>query len=101
MAERAIDGKFGIRDEQIINLVSGEAVPEDEPLFLLRARDRHAYDTLMHYLHLCEGDCNDLHLEGIKQRIRKFTDFASAHPERMKQPGVTRHLKLDEGQARE
>ena len=36
-----------------------------------------------------------LHLAGIKQQIRKFIEFRNAHPERMKQPGVTRHLKLE------
>lgn len=90
-----IDGKFEVRDGRIVNKVSGEPIPDDEPRFLLRARDHHAYQTLMHYLALCEEDCNSLHLEGTKQTIRKFIDFTNAHPERMKQPGVTKHLKLD------
>ncbi len=91
---RRLDGKFSIEGDHIINTVSGEPIPEDEPLFLLRARDGHAYATLYHYLCLCRGDCNDLHLHGIEQTIRKFIDFANAHPERMKQPGVTRDLRL-------
>lgn len=92
---RAIDGKFGISGDKIVNLVSGEEIPRDEPLFILRARDNNAYDTLMHYLSLCQAECNSLHLEGIKQTIRKFIAFTKEHPERMKQPGITRHLKLE------
>jgi hypothetical protein len=93
---RVIDGKFGIAEGgKIVNLVSGAEIPPDEPLFLLRARDHNSYDTLIHYLNLCTGECNQLHLAGIKQTIRKFIDFANTHPERMKQPGVTRDLKLE------
>jgi hypothetical protein len=92
---RPIDGKFGVLNNKIVNLVSLQEIPEDEPLFLLRARDSHAYDTLMHYLRLNAGG-DDLHQEGIMQVIRRFIAFATDHPERMKQPGITRDLKLAE-----
>jgi hypothetical protein len=91
---KPIDGKFGILGDRLVNLVSLQPIPEDEPLFLLRGRDNHAYDTLMHYLRL-NADGDDLHQEGIKQVIRKFIAFATGHPERMKQPGITRDLKLE------
>lgn len=80
----------------IVNAVSGQEIPEDEPLFLLRARDHHAYGALMHYLALCAEDCNELHVEGIKQQIREFIDFATNYPNRMKQPGVSKDLRLRE-----
>ena len=94
-ASRKIDGKFSTDGAKIFNTVSGEEILDDEPLFLLRARDNNAYDTLMHYLALCGDTCNDLHLEGIKQTIREFIAFNNDHPERMKQPGITKHLKLE------
>ncbi len=100
----SIDGKFGISfsgrkygagSRGIINLVSGQEIPEDEPLFLLRARDRNSLPRLYDYLKTCESDgCNDLHLSGIRQVIAEFERFQFDHPERMKEPGVTRHLKL-------
>src|SRR5262245_9192874 len=67
-----LGGKFGVRFDghsiALVNLVSGEVIPDDEPLFLLRGRDLHGYDTLMHYLALCRDEgCNELHLAGIKQ----------------------------------
>jgi hypothetical protein len=92
---RGIDGKFGIRGSKIVNLVSGEEIPLDEPLFLLRARDGHAVDTLFAYREICAPSCNELHLAGIDQVIEKFSRFAEEHPERIKQPGITRHLKLE------
>lgn len=94
-AQRPIDGKFGIRGTAIVNLVSGEEIPQDEPLFLLRARDHHAIATLSKYLDFARFDCNDLHLAGIQQVLERFKAFQREHPERMKQPGKTRHLKLE------
>jgi len=98
---RSIDGKFEARfiDGKVVlaNKVSGEEIPEDEPLFLLRGRDALALDVLRQYdLVARDNGCNDLHLAGIQQVIRKFAAFKVEHPERMKQPGVTRHLKLEE-----
>ncbi len=96
-----IDGKFGISkygttsSRHIVNLVSGQEIPEDEPLFLLRARDNNALSMLYAYLEICtHAGCNDLHAAGIRQVISEFERFQSDHPERMKEPGVTRHLKL-------
>lgn len=96
-----IDGKFGIHkygistSRNIVNLVSGEPIPLDEPLFLFRARDRNSLPRLYQYLDACIDDgCNNLHLNGIRQVIAEFEKFASEHPDRMKEPGVTRHLKL-------
>jgi hypothetical protein len=74
----------------IVMTSNGQPIPEDEPLILFRARDRHALDTLMHYRDLCELDeCTEYHLQGIEDRIAAFQQFASEHPERMKQPGIT------------
>src|ERR1700723_1133513 len=94
---RQLDGKFSVHPTKgIVNTVSGETIPEDEPLFLLRGRDHHALEAIQAYRSICANDCNELHLDGISQAANKFAEFRIDHPERMKQPGVTRHLKLDE-----
>lgn len=86
---RPIDGKFHIEGSQIIKTASGEVVPEDEPLFLLRGRDRLALATLRHYRHLCalEG-CNNFQVVGLEGMLARFNQYAADHP--TKQPGVTR-----------
>jgi hypothetical protein len=93
---KALDGKFGIREDgRIANLVSGELIPEDEPLFLLRGRDIVAHTALTAYLSECEEyGCNELHLAGINKVRENFRRFAIEHTDRMKQPGITGHLKL-------
>src|ERR1035438_7968460 len=97
---RKIDGKFSTDGELIFNTVSGETIPDDEPLFLLRARDWYALAAINAYQNATYEDCNDLHKAGIQQVREKFCQFQAAHPERMKQPGITKHLKLEgEGDA--
>jgi hypothetical protein len=93
---KAIDGKYGTDGTYLYNLVSGEVLPDDEPLFLLRARDRLAVGIILEYLRSCmEDDCTDLHVQGVREVLIKFEHFRREHPERMKQPGITKHLKLD------
>jgi hypothetical protein len=91
---RDIDSKFAIDDNgKIFKKSNGEIVPEDEPLFLLRARDVLALPLLLKYRKLSEEDgCNDYHFENLDATIAKFEKFAREHPERMKQPSKTRGL---------
>src|ERR1039458_4048549 len=72
---RTIDGKFSTDGVNIFNTVSGEALPEDEPLFLLRARDKFALKAIDAYQFAAEEECNDLHRKGIKQLRSKFKAF--------------------------
>lgn len=67
----------------LFNRASGEAIPTDEPVFIFRARDRHAVAALGFYA----GDlANASHFQAVRQRIIDFKAFTSAHPERMKEP---------------
>jgi len=90
-----IDGtdlQAGVRVE-IVKTANGTPIPEDEPLFLLRAKDRLAVDALLSYREICRRDgCTDYQLNGVTDIIEAFQRFAAEHPDRMKQPGVTRGL---------
>ena len=49
-----IDNKYGVNGRgRVYNLQSGEEIPEDEPLFLFRGKDRHLPDVLLKYYHRC------------------------------------------------
>lgn len=62
-------------------------VPCDEPLFILRARDVNAFETLCHYKRVAKESGADVeHLDAIEKRIQDFTSFARNHPSRMKVP---------------
>jgi hypothetical protein len=89
---RDIDVKFATtQDGEIVKKSNGEILPPDEPIFLLRARDRLALQLLHVYRELSVQDgCNDYHMEGLEKTICYFTDFKKNYPERMKQPSITR-----------
>jgi hypothetical protein len=88
---RKLDEKFHIEGDQIIKTANGEAIPEDEPVFLIRARDRLAIAALLHYRDISQQDgCNDYHFSHLDKDIQAFREFRDKHPERMKQPSITR-----------
>lgn len=88
----AEDRKFKFENGQFVNRVSGEAIPDDEPVILFRARDRKALGLLIMYQGLCD---EDHHKAAIQDRINEFSQFQIDHPERMKEPGITRHIVLN------
>lgn len=88
---RKISNRFHIENNEIIKTSNGDPIPHDEPLLILRARDRLAIPILKIYQELAKVDgCNDWFLGEQDVTLKQFEDFAREHPERMKQPGVTR-----------
>lgn len=92
----AEDRKFKFEDGRFINRVSGEEIPDDEPVIIFRARDRHAVGLLLTYQNMVE---NDHHKAAIQDRINEFTQFQIDHSERMKEPGITGDIRLNPDQA--
>lgn len=90
---REIDSKFSVDGDRIVKTSNGEVLPEDEPLFLLRARDHLALPLLLMYELLSQVDgCNDYHMGKLSETIGNFRSFAEKQPGRMKQPSITRGL---------
>jgi len=90
---RQIDSKFHIESDSIIKTSNGEVIPEEEPVFLLRARDYLALRLLQKYRRMCVSDgCTDYQLSGVDASIERFSDFTLKFNARMKQPGITRGL---------
>jgi hypothetical protein len=71
------------KDGRLVNRASGKAIPDDEPVFVLRAQDVHALPALLGYMTLVE---NDAHRAALQARALAFEAFREAHPERMKFP---------------
>lgn len=92
MIKRIVNHMFHIDENyQLVKTSNNQPVPEDEPLVIIRGRDRLAIPALEHYRELAVADhCNDYMLQRIDTDFDLFRAFKIAHPERMKQPGVTR-----------
>lgn len=85
---RKLDGKYHITNDEIVNTSTGAVIPEDEPLFLFRARDILALGILVTYGERCLiNGCTNKQIEGVAREIKKFQNFIKQHHERMKQPG--------------
>lgn len=91
------DRKFAFRNGQFVNRVSGEPIPADEPIIIFRARDWHALPLLHEYLSMAD---DEHHQRAIRDRMEEFGAFARAHPERMKEPEITRAIRLNDDEAR-
>ena len=73
----------------VVKTSSGMTIPADEPLFLLRGRDKLALATLEFYRTLCDADgTTQYHLDGMDEMLKRFKEFAATSPT-MKQPGCT------------
>lgn len=79
----AQEPKYKIQNGKIVNRASGEAIPDDEPIFIMRARDRHAAGAIWAY---AERVANKEHREVVRDRVRDFDEFTAEHPERMHEP---------------
>ena len=91
-----IDGKFSCDGTRLFNTMSGVDIPQEEPRFLLRGRDRNSLKALRSYRLACEEDgCNELHMAAIDKNISAFENFSLTYAERMKEPGSTRHVNLE------
>ena len=82
--------KYKIENGRLVNRQSNEPIPDDEPVFILRARDIHAVDVLERYLSLvatARGPHLDVeHYRAVKIRQAQFQLWAAKHPDRMKFP---------------
>lgn len=79
--------KYKIVDGKIVNRASGEAIPDDEPVMIFRARDVHAAGMIRGYA----GKVGDPeHRAVVLERAADFEQFAADHPERMKEPDTAR-----------
>ncbi|MDA8350897.1 MAG: hypothetical protein M0038_19250 [Pseudomonadota bacterium] len=72
--------KYDVRDGRIVNRRTGQPIPDDEPVFIFRAKDRRALTALTAYY---AALVDPKHAKAVAARIESFKAFAAKHPERM------------------
>lgn len=85
--------RYDVALGQFVNRMSGEPIPKDEPIVIFRARDNHILSVLKPYLFAVQ-DAH--HKAAVNDRIEEVVAYRQAHPERLKEPGVTRHILLND-----
>jgi len=77
------DPKYLIIGGQLCNAFTKEPIPTDEPIFILRGKDIHAYPTLDFY----EDKCTDEeHRNKVADRMLEFDEFKSDNDDLMGEP---------------
>lgn len=79
--------KYEAKNNRIYNRASGEVIPDDEPIFILRARDLYSQNAIQHYLEVISSGTD--HEKAVENRLLDFQRFSKVHPERMKYPDTT------------
>lgn len=77
----AQEPKYCIRHGQLANRATNEPIPTDEPVFILRARDKQAAAAIKYYANNVRDPA---HRAAVYKRFSDFCKFAEAYPERMK-----------------
>ena len=75
--------KYRFKNGRVIKRASGEAIPEDEPVMVFRARDVWARHAIAYYAQLVR---DEHHRDVVLARVNDFGRFANEFPERMKEP---------------
>lgn len=83
MESKTGDSKYIIIDGKLANASTRKIIPEDEPVFIFRAKDILAYGALLHYA----GTCIDKEYKNaVLKRANEFNTFAIENSERMDYP---------------
>jgi len=68
---------------RIMNVETGEVIPNDEPMFLLRAKDVQAAAVIVIYAQSCQDPS---HRIMAHRAVEEFRLFAMGNPEKMGEP---------------
>lgn len=83
MLHKIRGSKYGIENNRLVNVKTGIAIPEDEPVFILRAQDSLASSAVARYA----ASCSSTELRNEVTRVfHKFIRFWRDNPDRVKVP---------------
>lgn len=77
------DTKFKFENGRFVNRKTGEAIPDDEPVMLFRARDLYALKAIQSYHSMLPDGA---HADAVLATLQTFNTFRREHPERVREP---------------
>ena len=75
--------KYIIKDGKLVKRIGEKPVPDDEPLFIFRAKDSKSLIGLIAY-HMALNNLDQM--EEVQKTINDFRRFQEEHPEKMGEP---------------
>jgi hypothetical protein len=77
-------GKYKIENNQIVNITTGVAIPDDEPVFILRAKDETAAAAVEFYVNDID-DTGEFYCDAADM-LNKFKDWQEKNQDKIKEP---------------
>ena len=77
--------KYDAVDGRIVNRATGEAIPDDEPIMIFRAKDVKSTGVLSNYMHSC---MNHDHRAVVKARLQQFIDWQYKNHGKVQEPNT-------------
>jgi len=88
--------KYDCVNGKLVNRATHEAIPDDEPVFVFRAKDIHSVSVLYFYIGFFFRD--SVHRRKIQERVIAFEKFQRENPEKVGEPDTTETVDpLDTG----
>jgi hypothetical protein len=96
---RRIDSKYHVDGDKIVKTRTEEEIPEDEPCFLIRGRDKVAIEVLYRYRTMCRSfGSRAHHLKSIDGMIKEFERYQRLNPKEVRVPGMKDPLPEEKGE---
>jgi hypothetical protein len=70
---------------RLVNKETSEPIPADEPIFILRGKDKLAEAAVLSYAYACDSH-STAQAKAVIKRAEEFARFALDNPERMRLP---------------
>jgi len=77
------DPKYGIKDNRLVNMATGNPIPHDEPVFIFRGKDKHILSVLGEYRMMC---LDDSHAGVIEDREEEIGCWQAHNRQKLKEP---------------
>lgn len=79
------DPKYNIYEGKIINSSTGKPIPDNEPVFILRAQDKKSTDAILHYQRICDNFNQKDKVGDIMEKFIKY-QLKDENSDRLKEP---------------
>jgi len=75
--------KYEIKDNRIVKRSNQVPIPDEEPLFIFRAKDRKALAALLAYSMILDDLAQK---EAVMKSVNDFREFQEQNPDKMAEP---------------